>query len=188
MERARLVNQEIQPDALVSVHLNAAAWPTNKSDSSASGTAKLRLVDRNNVHVLIFGCLSDGELQVPDQLAQLAVKLTNGSGTEERLLGGSLAKALAEATGLPAARYDGDNAILLNSDDPYLFARNLLILRLAECPTVLLEPYVVNSVGAYAQLQSALANRAAGRALAKDDILLQYADAVVAGVRACYGK
>jgi hypothetical protein len=33
-----------------------------------------------------------------------------------------------------------------------------------------------------------LANRAAGRALAEDDILLQYADAVVDGVRACYGQ
>jgi N-acetylmuramoyl-L-alanine amidase len=191
MERARSVNKEVQPDALISLHINAAAWPTeneNESEASESGSAMLRLVDANNLHVLIFGCLSDEELQAENQLEQLAVKLTNGSGPAERLLGGALATALAEATELPAARYRRNNAILLSSQQPYLFARNLLLLRMAECPTVLLEPYVANSVGAYGRLQSALANRAADRALAEDDILLQYADAVVAGVRACYGQ
>ena len=191
MERARLVNREIQPDTLISLHINAAAWPTeneSESEASESGSAKFRLVGTNNVHALIFGCLSDGELQTGNQLEQLAVKLTNGSGPTERLLGGALATALAEATELPAARYRRNNAILLSSQQPYLFARNLLLLRMAECPTVLLEPYISNSVGAYGRLQSALANRAADRALAEDDILLQYADAVVAGVRACYGQ
>ena len=189
MERARLVNREVQPDALISLHINAAAWPTeNESEASDSGNAMLRLVDANNLHVLIFGCLSDDELLAENQLEQLAVKLTNGSGPAERLLGGALATALAEATELPAARYRRNNAILLSSQQPYMFARNLLLLRMAECPTVLLEPYVANSVGAYGRLQSALANRAAGRVLAEDDILLQYAEAVVAGVRACYGQ
>ena len=189
MERARLVNREVQPDALISLHINAAAWPTeNESEASDSGNAMLRLVDANNLHVLIFGCLSDDELLAENQLEQLAVKLTNGSGPAERLLGGALATALAEATELPAARYRRNNAILLSSQQPYLFARNLLLLRMAECPTVLLEPYVANSVGAYGRLQSALANRAAGRVLAEDDILLEYAEAVVAGVRACYGQ
>ena len=188
MERARLVNQEVQPDALISLHINAAAWPTeNQSEASESGSAKFRLVDANNLHVLIFGCLSDEELQAENQLEQLVVKLTNGSGPAERLLGDALASALAEATELPAASYRRNNAILLSSQQPYLFARNLLLLRMTECPTVLLEPYVANSVGAYVQLQSALANRAAGRVLAEDDILLQYAEAVVAGVRTHYG-
>ena len=189
MERARSVNQEVQPDALISLHINAAAWPTeNVSEASESGNAMLRLVNANNLHVLIFGCLSNEELQAENQLEQLAVKLTNGSGPAELLLGGALATALAEATELPAARYRRNNAILLSSQQPYLFARNLLLLRMAECPTVLLEPYISNSVGAYGRLQSALANRAAGRVLAEDDILLQYAEAVVAGVRACYGQ
>jgi len=189
MERARSVNQEVQPDALISLHINAAAWPTeNVSEASENGNAMLRLVNANNLHVLIFGCLSNEELQAENQLEQLAVKLTNGSGPAELLLGGALATALAEATELPAARYRRNNAILLSSQQPYLFARNLLLLRMAECPTVLLEPYISNSVGAYGRLQSALANRAAGRVLAEDDILLQYAEAVVAGVRACYGQ
>ena len=195
IERARLVNQEIQPDALISLHINAAAWPVapapaaGESESeSESESEALRLVESNNLHALIFGCMSAGELQVGRQQAQLAVKLVNGSGAPEQLLGDALVTALAEATGLPAARYEGRNAILLDSQQPYLYARNLLMLRMAECPTVLLEPYVANSVAAYARIQAALADRAAGRALVEDDILVEYADAVVAGVLACYGE
>ena len=130
--------------------------------------------------------MSRGELQSARQQAQLAVKLRNGSDAAERNLGAALSQALAEGTGLPASRYGGKNAILLDAEDPYLFARNLLLLRSVECPTVLLEPYVANSMAAYPRLQAALANRAAGAALAADDILLEYADAVVAGVLACY--
>jgi hypothetical protein len=95
--------------------------------------------------------------------------------------------AFAEATQLPAATYQGRNAILLSAEQPYVFARNLLLLRMAECPSVLLEPYVANSVGAYGRIQMALKDRAAGRTLAEDDILLEYAHAIVAGVLAHYG-
>ena len=146
-----------------------------------------RLVKSIHLHALIFGCMSAQELRSGRQQEQLAVKLGNGSGEPERLLGNALVVALAEATDLPAATYEGRNAILLSSEQPYLFARNLLLLRMAECPTVLLEPYVANSVGSYGRIQSALADRAVGRALAEDDILVEYADAVVAGVLVCYG-
>lgn len=187
-ERARLVNQEIRPDALISLHINAAAWPAPAVSEDEEGREPhLRLVNTNNLHALIFGCLSTGELQSGRQQEQLAVKLVNGSGAPERLLGEALTASLAEATELPAATYQGTNAISLSSDQPYLFARNLLLLRMAECPTVLLEPYVANSVGVYGRIQSALANRAAGEPLAEGDLLLEYADAVVAGVLACYG-
>ena len=199
VERSRLVNQVIQPDALISLHINAAAWPAPAASESApaasesesgseSEVPRLRLVEANNLHALIFGCMSNGELQSGRQQKQMAVKLTNQSGAAERRLGGALATALAEATQLPPATYQGSNAISLSTEEPYLFARNLLLLRMAECPTVLLEPYVANSVDAYARFQSALTNRAATQPLAKDDILLEYVNAVVAGVRACYGE
>ncbi|WP_162028472.1 N-acetylmuramoyl-L-alanine amidase [Lentimonas sp. CC19] len=219
LERARLVNQEIQPDALISLHINAAAWPVSESESESEsesdsegesdseseseseGDSKvgddgysdkcgdekmLYLVDSNHLHALIFGCMSAGELQSGRQQAQLAVKLVNGSGAVELSLGDALMVTLAEATALPAGKYEGHNAILLDLEQPYLFARNLLMLRMVECPTVLLEPHVANSVTAYARIQAALADRAAARALADDDILVEYADAVVAGVLTCY--
>ncbi len=197
-ERARLVNEVIRPDALISLHINAAPWPSVAAaapsepgqGTSAAEAVKnpLRLVSANHVHALIFGCLSDAELHSTRQRQQMLVKLTNGSGEEELRLGTALAEALAEATALPAASYEGKkNAIRLEADNSYLWARNLMILRMAECPAVLLEPYVANSKDAYARIQSALANRASGVQPAPDDILVEYADAVVAGVLKAYG-
>ena len=176
--RARLVNERIRPDLLLSLHINAAPWP-------ATGQ---QLVESNHVHTLIFGCMSLAELQCVEQQAQLAVKLTNASGPSELRLAAALSEALAARTGLPASKYGGDNAILLASQYPYVYARNLLLLRAVECPTVLLEPYVANSPAVYARIQRALADRAAAAPLPADDILLEYADAVVAGLLACYAE
>lgn len=184
-ERARLVNEVIQPDALISVHMNATSWPGAADDGTVS---ELQLVNFNDLHVLIFGCMSEEELKLPHQQAHLAAKLNNGSGTVEQLLGSSMAAALADATKLPPAKYEKLNAVLLDPEEPYVFARNLLILRMAECPTVLLEPYIVNSEAVYLRLQSALADWAAGSAPAKDDILVEYANAVVSGVLKCYAN
>ena len=184
-ERARLVNEVIQPDALISMHMNAAAWPGASQDGTVS---RLELLDENDLHVLIFGCMDEDELKSPSQQARLAVKLNNGSGAVELHLGVSMAEALAEATKLPPATYETRNAVLLDSDQPYVFARNLFILRLADCPTVLLEPYIVNSNTVYPRLQAALADRAARRKPASDDILVEYANAVVAGVLKCYAS
>lgn len=183
IERARLVNKVIQPDALISVHMNAAAWNSTTADGTAS---ELKLLDFNDLHVLIFGCMSQEELELSHQQAQLAIKINNDSGSIEQLLGASMATALADATKLPPAKYETCNAVLLDPDQPYVFARNLMILRLAECPTVLLEPYIANSESVYPRLQSALADRTNGKQPASDDILVEYANAVVAGVLNCY--
>ena len=177
-ERARLVNEVIQPDAVISFHINAAPWP-------ASEGGKLALVDRNDLHVLIFGCMSDDELASPGQRRQFAIKLENGSGPEEILLGRAMAQALKHATGLPSAKYERKNAIV-DPENPYLWFRNLMLLRSVECPVVLLEPYVANSKETYLRIQAALRARAEGRRLPEDDILVEYADAVVEGVRRAY--
>jgi hypothetical protein len=145
-------------------------------------------VDSDHGHVLVFGCLSQAELATPRHQAQLTVKLTNGSGEIEATLGAALGAALAIATGLPAAEYDGLNAIRIDAKVPYLWARNLMLLRLVECPTVLLEPYVANSKKEYPRIQSALTARQYHQPLPADDILVEYADAVVAGVLQVYGQ
>ncbi len=69
----------------------------------------------------------------------------------------------------------------------YLWARNLLLLRLVECPVILLEPYVANSGQAYPRLQAAIKARAEGRDPEANDLLVEYADAVVQGVLSVYG-
>jgi hypothetical protein len=51
----------------------------------------------------------------------------------------------------------------------------------------MLEPYVANSKQVYPRLQTALQARAHGQDLDAADLLLEYTDAVVAGVLAAYG-
>lgn len=182
LERARLVNEVIRPDAVLSLHINAAPWPVDES-----GSAVRQLVDANHTHVLIFGCMTEDEMALPLQREQLFRKITNGSGLAELELGESLGLALGEATGLPPSHYDGRNAVLIEGQTPYLWARNLLLLRYIECPVVLLEPYIANSKDSYSRFQTALRQRQDGGQPAKDDILLEYTDAVVAAVLATYG-
>lgn len=177
--RAQRVNLELQPDFLLSLHINAAPWPR-----SEAGVELLQLVQSNHLHVLVPGCFSAQELQEPGQWPALATKLVQGSGVEELQLAKALAHALKAATALPAASYRGHNAIQLEAGNPYVWARNLLLLRQVECPVLLLEPYVANSAAVYPRIQTALAARAAGEPLAPDDILIEYADAVVAGLLA----
>lgn len=182
IERARLVNEVIRPDALLSLHINAAPWPLDDA-----GALKYELVDSNHAHVLIFGCLSDAELSVPMQADQLLVKMHNGSGAIELDLGQALGEALGQATSLPPSLYDGKNAVRLDGFTPYLWARNLMLLRYVECPVVLLEPYIANSKQAYSRLQEAIRIRKEGGPLPEGDILLEYADAVVRGLLDVYG-
>ncbi|WPJ95438.1 N-acetylmuramoyl-L-alanine amidase [Coraliomargarita algicola] len=177
-ERARVVNEQIRPDALLSLHINAAAWPEGDTQ---------QLVQSDHTHVLVFGCLSEAELLSSEHQAQLIEKLINGSGPIEATLGAALGAALGEATGLPASDYQGDNAIRIDAEVPYLWARNLMLLRLVKCPTVLLEPYVANSEREYARIQAALNARAHHQPLPADDILLEYTSAVVEGVMQAYG-
>ena len=178
-ERARLVNEVIEPDALISLHINAAEWPDGNRN---------QLVDGDHAHVLIFGCLTETELASPRQHVRLLEKLSNGSGTVEVLLGAALGSALIETTGLPASDYQGLNAIRIDSEVPSLWARNLMLLRLVDCPTVLMEPYISNSQSSYARIQKALSAREYHEPLPLDDILVEYADAVVAGVLRAYER
>ena len=180
--RARLVNEQIRPDALLSLHINAAPWPAD-----GEGRESYELVDSNHTHVLIFGCLSDAELSVPLQRRQMLTKMTNGSAEIERRLGEALAVSLGEATSLPPSKYGGRNAIRLDGGTPYLWARNLMLLRYVQCPVVLLEPHIANSKGTYPRIQQALRNRHEGKPPGEDDILVEYARAVVRGVIRVYG-
>ena len=177
-ERARIVNEVIRPDALISLHINATPWPRGEQ----------RLVVEDHSHVLIFGCLSATELALPGQRNRLFTKLFNGSGPIEVKLANALGRSIAEATSLPASEYEGENAIRINAYVPEVWARNLMLLRLVDCPTVMLEPYIANSRNSYPRLQKALAIRAKSLPVPKDDILFEYADAVVNGVLRAYGR
>lgn len=179
--RARRINTEIRPDLAISLHMNAAVWPQVEGDL-------LQLVDTNHLHVLIFGCVLEKELQDPLQRQETFMKVRNGSGAVEYACAASLANALADATALPPSVYSGSNAQLLDVEQPYVWARNLMFLRKVECPVIMLEPYIANSTEVYPRIQHALQTRAEGIAIAEDDILVEYADAVVAGLLEFYSE
>jgi hypothetical protein len=63
-----------------------------------------------------------------------------------------------------------------------------MLLRVVDCPTVLMEPYISNSQSSYARIQKALSAREYHEPLPADDILVEYADAVVTGVLRTYER
>ncbi len=182
LARAHRINEVIRPDVVLSLHINAAPWPEPEASEG-----RLVLVKRDHCHVLIFGSVSEGELRSPAQQVQVGKKMFNGSGPIEQELGAALGEALGTALGLKPSQYDGQNAYPMPEGAGYLWARNLLLLRLVECPVVLLEPFLANSVEGYGRLQSALRAREAGEPAAEDDILEVYAVAVVRAILQVYG-
>ena len=162
--RANLINDTLKPDLVICLHLNAAPWPDPDNRT---------LVDRNDFHVLVNGCYMGGELAYDDQRFELLLRLLNRWHVPERLLGESMASALAEITRLPAFSYKGPNALKVG-DVPGVWARNLLANRIYHCPVIFLEPYVANSHSAYELIQKENSGQ---------EIVEEYSSAVLAGLK-----
>lgn len=178
-ERARRVNEKFKPDAVVCIHFNADDW----SDPTAPV-----FTQRNDLHVLVHGCYSAGELRFDDQRCEMLVKLLNRSHTEELAAAVPMAEALAKATGLPPFTYTTGNAVRVGTNEA-VWARNLLANRLYECPVIFLEPYRMNHEEVYARVQAGDyegEREVAGKM--RRSIFREYADAVVAGLRDYYSS
>ncbi len=145
-ERARIVNETLQPDLVLCLHFNAEAWGNANNPT---------LVDRSHLHLLLNGAYNDDEVILADQRFAMLVKLLQRTHEEEAFVGATVADVFAEASGLPPYRYSPDsrNALPVRNH-PYLWARNLLANRLYNCPVIFLEPYVMNSVTDYARIQA----------------------------------
>jgi len=140
--RAKLINEQIRPDLVVCLHLNASAWKDPE---------KKELGETNDFHVLVNGCYMGGELALDDQRFEMMLRLLNGWHELERKLAEDMSSALAKATKLPAFSYKGPNALKIGKVEG-VWARNLLANRLYRCPVLFLEPYRANSKGAYKRI------------------------------------
>ncbi len=69
-----------------------------------------------------------------------------------------------------------------------MWARNLMRSSIVDGPNVLMEKYITNSHSSYARIQKALSAREYHEPLPADDILVEYADAVVTGVLRTYER
>ena len=172
-ERARLVNDKLQPDLVLCLHYNAEAWGDPKAP---------KLVDKDHMHLLVNGSYSAQELALDDVRYGMLVKLLSRCYAEELPVAEHVAASLAEATGLPPYQYTTGNATRVGTSQ-YVWARNLLANRLYQCPVVYIEPYVMNSPEVWARVQ---AGNYDGRKMVygkmRQSIYREYAAAVADGV------
>lgn len=178
--RAQIINTEIKPDIVLCLHFNAETWgdPGNP-----------QLVARNHLHLLVNGTYSAGELRLEDNRFHLFKRLLQRTHDEELPLNRAVAEAMAEETGLPPYIYTTNNAKLADSNNRYIYARNLLANRVYHCPVVFLEPYVMNNPGVYQRI--AAGDYSGKREIAgamRKSLIREYADGVTEGLRRYYSQ
>ena len=176
-QRAEIVNEKLRPDLVICLHFNAEPWgdPANPT-----------LVDKNHFHVLVNGCYLPPELEFDDERFEMLQRLLSRAYLEEITIAEKLAESLANKTHLPAYEYTKDNALKVGTSG-YVYARNLLATRLYQCPTVYLEPYVMNSREVFARVQAGDyegTRNIDGKE--QPSIFREYADAVVEGLLEYY--
>ena len=175
--RAWLINDIFQPDLVLCLHFNAESWGNPR---------KPKFVDRNHLHLIVNGTYSLSEMRLHDQCFDMMQRILQKTHSEETAASTVVAKSMAEATGLPAFRYGGSNAQPAG-DSEYVWARNLLANRLYDCPTVFLEPYVMNNEEVHDRIRIGdyEGKRPINGRMLKS-IFREYADGVAEGVRAYY--
>ncbi len=177
--RVGLVNYRLQPDLVLCLHFNAEPWgdPANPT-----------LVPNNHLHLLLNGAYLQEELDLDDERCEMLQKLLSGAYPEELDLAEAIALTMAKATGLPPYQYKTGNVTPLGASG-YVFARNLMATRLYSCPTVYLEPYVMNSEEVFARVEAGDyegMREVAGKK--QPSIFREYADSVAEGLRAYFQK
>jgi len=169
--RADLINQHLQPDVVLALHINATAWPEPEEQT---------LAEASHFHLLLNGAYLPNELEMEDMRFHLLRKLFSREWERELPLARAMIDAFAGNTALPPFTYHGPNAVNL-ADNPYLWGRNLLANRLFACPVLFLEPYVANSEACYQRIQQFLRSQEAGTPPAEDCIIEEYVASVIEG-------
>ncbi len=140
--RARRVNDELRPDMVFCLHLNAEAWGDLGRPTPST---------KNHFHLLINGCYAPEEMQFEDVRFEMFQRIFCRMHEEERRMADVIAPAMSTATGLPPYIYLTKNARRVSAS-PYVYARNLLANRLYQCPVIYFEPYVMNHEETYKRL------------------------------------
>jgi hypothetical protein len=146
------------------------------------------LVRKNHLHLLVNGAYLPPELELDDERFEMLQKLLSGAYPEEFALAETLAHAMAKKTGLPPYQYKTGNAIPVGASG-YVYARNLMATRLYRCPTIYLEPYVMNSRVVFVRVKAGDyegERLVAGRH--KPSIYREYVDGVVDGLLTYFRK
>lgn len=171
--RAKKVAEQLQPDFVVCLHLNA---------DGGGDFFNPQYSPNNHFHVLINGCYEADELARQDVRFEMLRRLFLRMHEVELPLAESVAKAMARSTGLPPFVYVTQNARLV-SETGYVYARNLLANRIYDCPVIYLEPYVMNNMEVYQRLlQGPYEGRTLTNGRLRTSIYYDYANGVVEGL------
>lgn len=179
MERARRINEDIQPDLVLALHLNAEPW---------ADPANPALVEQNHFHLLINGTYLLEEMATDDIRYGLMLRLCQGIHEEEMALAAVAAPIMGERTGLPPYQYIRLEARKIDQQG-YVWSRNLLANRVYECPVLYYEPFVMNNTQVVERLKF---GHYMGRTLIngqlQPSIFEAYVDGVTRGLLEYYGK
>jgi len=179
-QRAVLVNTKLHPDLVLCLHLNAEGWGDPKSPT---------LIDHNHLHLLVNGSYLQEELEFDDQRFEMIRRLLSRAYDEELPLADAVAGVMAKETQLPAYEYPTGNAVTKVGTTGYVYARNLLATRLYRCPVVYCEPYVMNSLDAFARIEAGdYEGTRSINGLERKSIFREYADSVTDGLVEYYSK
>ncbi|MDF1657459.1 MAG: N-acetylmuramoyl-L-alanine amidase [Verrucomicrobiales bacterium] len=183
VERARIVNEEIQPDLVLCLHYNASSG----SGDWASPNQPV-LVEENHLHFLLNGAYTVGEVLDEENRFQMLERILQRIHEREASLGAVMADVLAERTGLEPYFYDPESKRARNVDGhPYLWARNLLANRSYTCPVIFFEPYVMNNIDVYARIQEGdYDGERVVNGVSRPSIMREYAEAVAEGMAAYF--
>jgi hypothetical protein len=179
-QRAVLVNTKLHPDLVLCLHLNAEGWGDPKSPT---------LIDHNHLHLLVNGSYLQEELEFDDQRFEMIRRLLSRAYDEELPLADAVAGVMAKETQLPAYEYPTGNAVTKVGTTGYVYARNLLATRLYRCPVVYCEPYVMNSLDAFARIEAGDYEGTRNiNGLERKSIFREYVDSVTDGLVEYYSK
>ena len=171
--RAQRVNEDLKPDIVVCMHLNAEGWGDSRQPQYSPV---------NHLHVLVNGCYDPGELQMQDIRFEMFNRLFHRMHDVELPLAEAVGKAMADSTGLPPYVYTTPNARLVGVTG-YVYARNLLANRIYDCPVIYLEPYVMNNAETYQRLlQGPYVGRTLTSGRLRTSIYEDYAQGVLNGL------
>lgn len=176
--RASQVNYRLQPDLVLCLHFNAEPWGDPTSPD---------LVKKNHLHLLVNGAYLPAEIDLDDERCEMLHKLLSQAYPEELGLAEAISLTMAKETGLPPYQYTTPDNVAQVGKSGYVYARNLMATRLYRCPTVYLEPYVMNSREVFARVEAGDyegIEHVAGKQ--RPSIFREYVEGVVDGVVAYF--
>jgi hypothetical protein len=180
--RARRVNDVLQPDLVLCLHLDAIDWPDPAHPS---------LVNQpQHFHVVVNGSYLPAEIARPDEREALVERIASGADVEELAVARALAEKAAPIFGQKPSGYSAPIGVNLSGpvSNSYVWGRNLMATRVYHCPVVFLEPYVANSIEGYARIQAGeYPGLRDWDGTPRKNIFVEYGDAVVAGLVNYYG-